>query len=115
MKIFAHNFSGYDSHLIIEKLDTPGIKDIQVIPKTGEKFMTVTINNFYTLCDSMNFLSGSLDSLTKTLPADHEYFLLKQSTLYHRVRGPADFKLLFSKWKYRNTFIFLILLKFQKE
>jgi len=104
MKIFAHNFSGYDSHLIIERLARKDIHDIQVIPKSGEKFMTVSINNFYTFCDSMNFLSGSLDSLTKTLPTDHGYYILKQSSLHKRVRSPSDFKLLFYKWKYRNTF-----------
>lgn len=102
MKIFAHNFSGYDSHLIIEKIDVKGIKDVQAIPKSGEKFMAVIINNFYTLCDSMNFLTGSLDSLSKTLPVDHQYSILKLSSLHSRVRGAADFKLLLGKWKYRK-------------
>jgi len=46
VKIFAHNFSGYDSHLIIEKINHPKIKSVSAIPKSGEKFMAVTINDF---------------------------------------------------------------------
>jgi DNA polymerase type B, organellar and viral len=100
MKIFAHNFSGYDSHLIIEKLSHPSVTSVSVIPKSGEKFMTVEINNTFTICDSMMFLVGSLDSLSKSLPKDHKYSLLKQSTVYRRLPHAKYFDVLFEKWKF---------------
>jgi len=104
VKIFAHNFSGYDSHLIIENLSHPSVTSVSVIPKSGEKFMAVEINNTFTICDSMMFLTGSLDSLSKGLPEDHSYSLLKQSTLYKRLPHHDYFKILFEKWKYPYEF-----------
>lgn len=100
VKIFAHNFSGYDSHLIIENLSHPSVTNVSVIPKSGEKFMMVEINNTFTICDSMMFLVGSLDSLSKSLPKDHKYNLLRQSSLYKRLPNSDCFNILFEKWKY---------------
>lgn len=100
MKIFAHNFSGYDSHLIIENLSHPSVTSVSVIPKSGEKFMVIEINNTFTICDSMMFLTGSLDSLSKSLPKDHKYMLLRQSTLLNRLPHMGYFYVLFEKWKY---------------
>lgn len=108
MKIFAHNFSGYDSHLIIEKLDNPSVKNISVIPKSGEKFMAVEINNTFTLCDSMSFLMGSLDSLSASLGALHEYQLIRQSSLLQKNKGEEFFKLVLKKWKYRKFILFVL-------
>ena len=99
LKIFGHNLSGYDLHLIIQKIDTKGITSVDAIPKSGEKFMSLTINNFYTFCDTMNFLSGSLDTLVKTLPKSHPFRILKQSSLARRC-GQENYKLLFEKWNY---------------
>lgn len=104
VKIFAHNFSGYDSHLIIENLSHPSVTNVSAIPKSGEKFMAVEINNTFTLCDSMMFLTGSLDSLSKSLPKQHRYMLLKQSSLYKKLPSEKEFKLLFEKWKYPYEF-----------
>ena len=107
MKIFAHNFSGYDSHLIIEKLDHISVHNVEVIPKSGEKFMAVEINNTFTLCDSMNFLTGSLDALSSSLGENHEYKLLHQSSLLQKYPGDEFFKLVMRKWKYRELiFVF---------
>ena len=100
MKIFAHNFSGYDSHLIIENLSHPLITNVSAIPKSGEKFMAIEINNTFTICDSMMFLAGSLDSLSKSLPKNHLYKILKQSSLYKRLPSKTCFDTLFKKWKY---------------
>jgi len=101
LKIFAHNFSGYDSHLIIENLNVEGVGVVKVIPKSGEKFMAVTINDFYTLCDSMSFLTGSLDTLARSLPSTHPYVLLRQSTLITR-QGLAKLSDILQKWKFRK-------------
>ena len=105
MKILAHNFSGYDSHLIIEKLDNIAVKNISVIPKSGEKFMAVEINNTFTLCDSMSFLTGSLDALSGSLDANHEYKLLKQSSLLQGHQKSELLPLVLRKWNYREYFL----------
>lgn len=108
VKIFAHNFSGYDSHLIISHLDHIDIENIHVIPKSGEKFMAIFLNNFYGLLDSKSFLSGSLDSLIKTLPKDHDYSILRQSKFVKkRIKTEKEFSLLFEKWKFRKFLKFL--------
>lgn len=104
MKIFAHNFSGYDSHLLISKLNKSKFTDISAVPKTGEKFMSLSLDAFYTFVDSMSFLPGSLDTLVKTLPADHSFPILKQSSVIKDIcKSDEDFKLLFGKWKFRKS------------
>lgn len=103
MKIFAHNFSGYDSHLLISKLHKSKFTDITAIPKTGEKFLSLSLDNFYTFVDSMSFLPGSLDALVKTLPQDHLFPILKQSKKIQNIcKTDEDFNLLFGKWKFRK-------------
>jgi hypothetical protein len=106
MKILAHNFSGYDSHLVIEKLDNIAVKNISVIPKSGEKFMAVEINNTFTLCDSMSFLTGSLDALSSSLGDSHDYNLLKQATILQNDDNNDLLPLLLRKWNYRKNKFF---------
>lgn len=109
MKIFTHNFSGYDSHLLISKLDKSSFEDITAVPKTGEKFLSLSLDNFYTFVDSMSFLPGSLDALVKTLPSDHPFNLLKQSKeIRFFCKSDEDFNLLFGKWKFRKFKILII-------
>ena len=70
LSIFFHNFSGYDSHLILPYLSKsylPEIESISIIPKTSEKFMSIKINNRVTMLDSMNFLYGVLGSLFESI------------------------------------------------
>jgi len=86
--------------LIIEKINHPGVENITAIPKSGEKFMSLSINGFYTFCDSMSFLTGSLDSLVKSLPKNHDFKILKQSKLNQSLKNKKLFQLLLEKWKY---------------
>ena len=84
LSIFMHNFSGYDSHLILSMLTKkllPEVENISVIPRSGEKFMTIKINQRVTFVDSMNFLSGSLDMLFETVKGTCSYNIIKQSYL----------------------------------
>ena len=79
-----HNFSGYDSHLILPFLTTkllPEIRSVEVIPKSGEKFMQININKQISILDSMSFLAGSLDSLNERIRDSCEYKLIQQSSL----------------------------------
>ena len=88
LSVFMHNFSGYDSHLILPYLTKkllPEVEQITVIPKSGKKFMAIKINNQITFLDSMNFLSGSLDSLNERIKESCEYKIVQQSSLIRNV------------------------------
>ena len=82
MSIFMHNFSGYDSHLILPVLSKkilPEIETISVIPKSIEKFMAIKINQRITFLDSLNFLSSSLDTLFESVKSSCSYDIIHQS------------------------------------
>ena len=84
LSIFFHNFSGYDSHLILPFLSKsylPEVETVSVIPKSGEKFMSIKINNRITMLDSMNFLSGSLENLFQSIKSSCSFSFMKQSLL----------------------------------
>ena len=77
---FAHNFSGYDSHIMMRAIAErdEGMKEIKAIPLNTEKFKMVKIGRCV-LMDSMAFLGASLDNLVKTLKAsNHSFPILKQ-------------------------------------
>ena len=78
---------GYDSHLILPYLRSsilPELKSVSVIPKSGEKFMAITINRRVTFLDSKSFLAGSLDSLFETIKESCEFSIIKQSSLMNK-------------------------------
>ena len=78
--IFAHNFSGYDSHLIVREMGKfkDRIFNLAAIPLNTQKFKMLNINHLV-LLDSQAFLPGSLEKLTQTLVASrHGFPLLKQ-------------------------------------
>ena len=84
LSIFMHNFSGYDSHLILPVLSKkllPEIETISVIPKSIEKFMAIKINQRITFLDSLNFLSSGLDTLFETVKRSCSYNIIHQSYL----------------------------------
>ena len=67
--MFAHNFSGYDGHMMLKHLDTnkfPEDTKLASLPLNTEKIRTLRIGNFNFL-DSFSFLQGSLDELTRNL------------------------------------------------
>ena len=67
--IFAHNFSGYDCHLIFEELLTEAYNqnyNPTIIPKSLENYVSVQVACLRFL-DSYRFLSSSLDKLVKSL------------------------------------------------
>ena len=61
LTIIFHNLEGYDGHIIFKELNHFDNIDIQVIPKSSEKYMSIIINNINFL-DSLQFYKGSLDS-----------------------------------------------------
>ena len=63
--VFFHNLKGYDGHLIVSEAGKFTSK-LSAIPQNYEKFISFSFNNLKFL-DSMAFLNGSLDTLTKNL------------------------------------------------
>ena len=61
LPIIFHNLEGYNGHLIFKELNNFTV-DIQVIPKTSEKYMSIIVNRHITFLDSNQFYKGSLDS-----------------------------------------------------
>ena len=71
--VFIHNCKGYDSHLIISELTQfVDIKEIKVIPKSEEKYISFEFKNLK-FVDSYSFLGASLDELVKNLRNDNNY------------------------------------------
>jgi hypothetical protein len=84
LSVFLHNFSGYDSHLILPALTKnllPNVENVSVIPKSIEKFMAIKINQRITFLDSMSFLTSGLDTLFETVNTSCSYNIIKQSNL----------------------------------
>ena len=44
LPIIFHNLEGYDEHIIFKELNNVDDIDIQVIPKTSEKYMSIIVN-----------------------------------------------------------------------
>ena len=67
LPIIFHNLEGYDGHLIFKELNNFDNIDIQVIPKTSEKYMSIIVNRNIVFLDSDQFYKGSLDSHVSNL------------------------------------------------
>ena len=61
------NFEGYDGHIIFKELNNFKNINIEVIPKSTEKYMSIIINRDIMFLDSMQFLNKSLDALSDKL------------------------------------------------
>ena len=89
--VVFHNLKGYDSHHIFSELGAEMAPSIDVIPQSGEKYITFSIGPFQFI-DSYQFLASSLDALARSLkPEDKrisremlgEHFeLLQQKGVY---------------------------------
>lgn len=80
--MFFHNFSGFDSHIIIRDVAKYMQGSIGVVAKTAENYICLTIRLQQRkikilFLDSYKFLSSKLESLGETLP-DSEKFLIKR-------------------------------------
>ena len=58
-----HNLEGYDGDLIFREFNNFKDIDIQVIPKTNERYMSIIINRNIVFLDSLQFFKESLDKL----------------------------------------------------
>jgi hypothetical protein len=78
--LFAHNFTSYDSHLVVRALRAdPRIKSLRALPRNTEKFRTFEMN-IYRFLDSMSFLDGSLANIVSDLVlSGHQFPLIDQA------------------------------------
>lgn len=78
---FAHNFSGYDSHLLMSALaESEHYRhQLDAIPLNSEKFKMLKLGSSITLLDSAAFLPASLDKLVENLVvSDHSFPITEQ-------------------------------------
>ena len=66
LPIIFDNLQGYDGHSIFKELNNFNI-DIEVIPKTIDKYMSIIVNRNIAFIDSLQFYKGSLDTLVSNL------------------------------------------------
>ena len=78
LPIIFHNLEGYDGHLIFRELNNFKDIDIQVIPKTNERYMSIIVNNSIVFLDSLQFCKASLDSLASNLNNDDFKHLMSE-------------------------------------
>ena len=64
--VMSHNSRGYDSHLVMQKINKFDVK-LNFIPNGFQKFMVFTINNNLVFIDSMQCTNSSLNKLMKNL------------------------------------------------
>ena len=67
LPIIFHNLERYDGHIIFRELNKFKDIDIQVIPKSSKKYMSIIINNSIVFLDSLQFCKVCLDSLAGNL------------------------------------------------
>lgn len=114
--VVAHNAMAYDINHIICKLEDASY--VRVLAKNTERFLCLHWGRHLTFIDSLNFLGGSLDSLSSKIPddvldkylfwlTDHDPY--KQGLLKHKAVLPYDYldcmdKLAIDELPPRDTF-----------
>ena len=78
LPIIFHNLEGYDGHIIFKELNNFNNIDIQVIPKTSERYMSIIINRNIIFLDSLQFCKESLYNLTSNLNNDDFKHLMSE-------------------------------------
>ena len=81
LPIIFHNLEGYDGYIIFKELNNLDNIDIQVIPKTSEKYMSIIINRNIIFLDALQFQKGSLDSFASNLEDNDFKYLLSEFPL----------------------------------
>ena len=74
--VIFHNLEGYDGHFIFRELNNFTNIDIDVIPKSTEKYMSIIINKNINFLDSLQFSKSTLEDLAANLEdAGFKYLL----------------------------------------
>ena len=76
LPVIFHNLENYDGHIIFKELNNFDNTDIQVTPKTSEKYMSIIVNKNIIFLDSNQFYKGKLDNHASSLEdKDFKYLL----------------------------------------
>ena len=75
--IIFHNLEVYNGQIIFKEQHNFNNIDIQVIPKSSEKYMSIVVNRNIFL-DSLQFLKASLDNLARNLQDTDSKHLLSE-------------------------------------
>ena len=114
LPIIFHNLRGYDGHLIFKELNNFNV-DIEVIPKTIDKYMSLIVNRNIDFIDSLQFYKGSLDTLTSNLEDNHfkhlmpEFLTDKLEILKRKDAYPYEWVNSYEKFKYPTLTLLLII------
>jgi hypothetical protein len=99
---FAHNLSGYDSHLLVRDLNKhPSVTDLRPVALNFEKFKCFTVNRRLKFLDSAAFLPDSLANLVENLKATGE---CRFDLLLRMAHTPGQRELLLRKGAYPYEF-----------
>lgn len=105
--IFIHNGGNFDYHFIITALSKLKkeklISSVNIIPKTSEKYITVSLNNKIKFLDSLSFTLASLEKLVKLKPKD-EFKIIYEEFKEEITRG-ANVDLLLRKGVYPYSYV----------
>ena len=102
--IIFHNLTGYDEHFIIKGLKDNVMKNISIIPQSSEKYKAFLIDNMKFL-DSCQFLSESLEQLTKNLSNSDYNFPIVNKAFEKFVEKKENEKLLLRKSVYMYEYV----------
>ncbi|CAL8144489.1 unnamed protein product [Orchesella dallaii] len=110
--VFCHNFTGYDSHLLMTAAKKGVVKTAKLMGQNSERITSFTVNNLLRFIDSLSFFGGmGLDRVVESLDKS-DFLILKEEILkkYQREVDPLtdeDVKLLLKKaaypYKYMNS------------
>ena len=115
-KVFVlfHGLSNYDSHFLVQKLNTiSNLKNlkISVIPKTSEKYLSLTIGGLQ-FKDSYQFLNASLAQLVKDLKdKGSEHFVYTK----HVFPKPEMEEIIFNKGVFPYSYLTSLKVLSEKE
>ena len=95
--VFFNNFRGYDSHLVVRALGVDKSRKLDIISQGMEKYLVIRWGNHIEFKDTLQFLSSSLDNLTKSLLQSGENHFVNLRKLFPE---EEKFKLLLRKGVY---------------
>ena len=108
LPIIFHNIEGYDGHLVFEELTNFNNIDIQVIPKTIEKYMSIIFNRNIVFLNSNQFYKGKLDNHASNLGDNgfkhlfSEFSTDKLKILKRKYAYPYEWVVSYEKFNYQE-------------
>lgn len=94
--IIFHNLKNFDSHLLVQGINSTLVKKIRVVPQSIERFIALKIDNYIVL-DSFGFLPSSLDVLSENTDENRKQKLLGfffENTTLLRKKGVLPYEYL---------------------